>query len=183
MQLEQATLQRSATDIVALLASTTLFGALGESALRDVETELEWVHLPGGATLFHQGDLADCLYIVINGRLRVTVVDCTNGERTVSEMGRGDSVGEMAILTGEPRSATVRAVRDTELVKFSQAGFDRLVEKYPQMMRQFACLVVRRLQSTTQGEGTVHTVTTIAVVPASKEVPLRDFTDRLAAAF
>ena len=183
MQPEQATPQQSATDIVALLASTTLFGALGESALRDVEAALEWVHLPGGATLFYQGDRADCLYIVINGRLRVTVVDCTNGERTVSEMGRGESVGEMAILTGEPRSATVRAVRDTELAKFSQAGFDRLVEKYPQMMRQFACLIVRRLQSTTQGKGAIHTVTAIAVVPASKEAPLCDFTDRLAAAF
>lgn len=173
---------RSDAETVTPLAATALFSALDEAALRAVEAELEWVHLPGGEILFRQGETGDCLYIVIHGRLRVTVVHGDSNERVVGEVGRGESVGEMAVLTGEPRSATVRAIRDTELLKLSQAGFDRLVAKHPESMRLLARMVVRRLQQVIHRERVGNTLATVAVIPVGHEVPLSDFTGRLAMA-
>jgi NTE family protein/lysophospholipid hydrolase len=171
----------SSTGVVALLSASTLFGMLDEAPLRDLEAELQPVRLSGGEALFRQGDPGDCLYIVTHGRLRVSIAR-GDAEHVVGEVSRGESVGEMALLTGESRSATVRAIRDTELLRLSQAGFDRLVEKHPQTMRQLARLIVQRLRQTIQVERAVNTLATVAVVPAGPDVPLSDFACRLAAA-
>lgn len=170
-------------DLVSRLTLTTLFTALDESALQAVAAELEWVHLPGGETLFRQGETGDCLYIVLSGRLRTIVTHDDGSEDIVGEVGRGESVGEMAILTGELRSATIRAIRDTELVRLSQAGFDRLVEKHPRTMRSLARTVILRLQERIHLSARVNTLATIAVAPTGPDVPLSDFAHRLAVAF
>ena len=63
----------SSTDIKSHLASTELFKSLDESVLDEITTQVNVIRVPGGDTLFQQGDAGDSLYIVINGRLRVTV--------------------------------------------------------------------------------------------------------------
>ena len=75
--------------------------------LRDLESEVEIITLAGGETLFGHGDPGDSAYIVMSGRLRV-VLDLEAGEEcTLNELGRGEVLGEMALLTGDSRSATV----------------------------------------------------------------------------
>jgi len=87
------------TQLVRVL--TELFGDLDEAALRAIEARLAWVPLAGGATLFREGDGGDDVYIVVNGRLRVTTTDRDGRERVLEEIGRGAAVGELALLTGE----------------------------------------------------------------------------------
>lgn len=169
-------------DTATFLASTPLFQLMDEAALREVESEVERVSLPGGATLMRQGDPGDSLYVVLNGRFRVTVTQPDGREQVVGEVGRGESVGEMAILTGEQRSATVRAVRDTEVLKLSKAGFDRLVRRSPETAIQLARLLVKRLQQQLHPPRAVHAPATIAVLPAGRETAVRDFAGRLATA-
>ncbi|MFQ5822535.1 MAG: cyclic nucleotide-binding and patatin-like phospholipase domain-containing protein [bacterium] len=178
--MEKPTPRTVSNDFVAFLASTELLGGLNESILHDLATNLEWVHLPSGVTLIRQGDVGDCVYIVSNGRLRVYVEDKNGDEVIVGEVGRGECVGEMAILSEEDRSATVYAIRDTELVKFSKAEFDRLIEKYPQAMMRIARIIVSRLRRTIRLSRLVNSLATIAVIPVDKDVPLSDFTDHLA---
>ncbi|MDQ3855839.1 MAG: cyclic nucleotide-binding domain-containing protein, partial [Chloroflexota bacterium] len=110
---------------------TDLFGPLDTAALRDLQSALTWLHLPGGTTLFRQGEPGDAMYIVVNGCLRVTVVQADSSDRVVGEARRGASVGEWALLTGEPRSATAYATRDTNVVKLPQDAFMRVLERYP----------------------------------------------------
>ena len=134
------------SEIIAFLSSTSLLRGLDEPALRAIAAELEYVYLSGGETLMREGEIGDALYVLLNGRLRIVASRPGKDENVVNEIGPGETVGEMAILTGEPRSATVRTIRDCALVKFSKAAFDDLVEKYPKTMMQPARLIVLRFQ-------------------------------------
>jgi predicted acylesterase/phospholipase RssA len=168
-------------EIIAFLSSTSLLRGLDESALRAIATELEYVYLSGGGTLMREGDVGDSLYILLNGRLRIVASRPEKGESVINEIGPGETVGEMAILTGEPRSATVRAIRDCALVKFSKAAFDHLVEKYPKTMMQLASLIVLRFQQMVRSPRFEAAPSTIVLVPAGEDAPLTDVAQQLVA--
>jgi len=114
--------------IQALIA---LFGELDAAALADLEKELAWVRLRGGDTLFREGDHGNDVYIIVNGRLRASVVDGEGHVRILEEVGRGAAIGELALLTGEPRAATIVAVRDSDLLKLSRDSFRRAAPAAP----------------------------------------------------
>ena len=94
---------------------SSLFAGLDEASRRAVEAEVEWVRVAGGTTLFRQGDAGDSLYVVIRGRLQAIAEFPGRDPDQLGDISRGEIVGEMAVLTGDPRSATVRAVRDSAL--------------------------------------------------------------------
>lgn len=139
--------------------------------------EMEWVFLGRGDVLFEQGAPGDSLYVVANGRLRI-VVDGT----AVMELSVGDTVGEMGLISGEPRSATVYAARDSELCRLSKEGFERLSARYNLVMVQIALQMfdrVRRMSSAVRGFSKPLMIT---ILPLSSAVPVNVFTERLAAA-
>jgi predicted acylesterase/phospholipase RssA/CRP-like cAMP-binding protein len=125
-----------------------LFGELSQAALEDVLQALEWRTLRSGEVLFQQGDPGDSLAIVITGRLHVLVAGEDQQQRLVSELAAGQAVGELALLTGEPRSATVQAIRDSDVVLLARSAFDRLLAHYPQAMLQLTRVVIERLRRT-----------------------------------
>ena len=95
------------------------------------------------------GDVADAAYFVVGGRVSVHVVD-EGVQRLVAELGRGEVVGELGLLDRAPRSATVRAVRDTTLASFSAATFEDLVTISPSMMLNVTRRILLRLRSPSQ---------------------------------
>jgi predicted acylesterase/phospholipase RssA/CRP-like cAMP-binding protein len=163
-------------------ALTNLFGPFEKSALHELQAAVEWRHVAPGTLLFQQGDLGDGLYIVINGRLRAVTSTPDGSERVLGEVGRGECVGEIALLTGEPRMATVYAVRESDVVRLSHELFARLLERYPQAMLQIARLVARRAQQPVRKPSTPNAVTNIVLLPAGPDVPLTAFAQRLEAA-
>jgi predicted acylesterase/phospholipase RssA/CRP-like cAMP-binding protein len=155
-----------------------LFGPLDETMLKFVETRVEWVRLHAGETLFAEGDAGENLYFVLGGRLRAVA---RNG-RVLSEMTRGESIGEIAMLTGEPRTATVVAVRDSDLVRVSRQAFDDIVDKYPKVMQTIAQIVIQRLRAR-EGLGAVpRTGKCIAVLALGTGNRIEHFTERLVGA-
>ncbi len=169
-------------DAQAVLAACPLFEGLDQAALADLVGQMEWLTLPGGQPLFYQGQEGNSLYIVMSGRLRVVVEAERGTERLVREVGRGETVGEMALLTGEPRSATVFAVRDTELGRLSRAKFDHLLEEHPRTILRLTRMLASWLVSANRPVPKASVSTTVTVVPVGEHVPLGPFTDRLAAA-
>ncbi len=131
-----------------------VFGDLDAPALAAVAAKLHWTSLPGGATLFRQGDRGDDVFVVVNGRLRTVIDDPENGSRVLEEVGRGAAVGELALLTGETRAATVVAVRDTDLVRLSKTAFDALLERHPHAMMRIARAAAMRLRRASQQPAT-----------------------------
>jgi len=155
-----------------VLAETELLRLLDGPALDSILPALEHVRLPGGQLLFCQGDMGDCLYLLAYGRLRVTVQREDGREEIVGEVGPGESVGEMALLTGEKRTATVRAVRDSELHKLSADAFNRLLERHPKVTMQLARRIVMRYVGAVGAARPAIGPATIALLPASADTPL-----------
>ncbi len=159
-----------------------LFGELDEETFDDIEAESDWVEVHRGEVLMRQGAPGDSMYILIRGRLEARITNEDGKQVTVGRVTPGESVGEMSMFTGEPRTTDVVAVRDTALVKFSKEGFDRLMEKYPHVIQEITKVVIGRLQRLTYSKRPPDNVTNIAVVPINPDVPSKEFTKRFVAA-
>jgi len=120
-------------------------------------------------------------YLVMGGRIRTFVTDDDGRERQTGEVGRGELVGETAILTGEPQLESARAIRDTNLLQFSKETFYRLVEHHPETVLILSKNIAIRYQREVRGINANSDISTIAVIPAGHGVPISDFSKRLAA--
>src|SRR5262245_44197910 len=87
-----------------------------------------WVSLTPGETLFSLGDEDKALYLVAEGRLAVLMTGAAGPETMVAELGAGDLAGEIQMLTGGGRTATLRATSAARVIRFSQDAFERLAE-------------------------------------------------------
>lgn len=156
-----------------------LLGDLEPDTLSLLRRRLQWVVLPAGQTLMRQGDPGDSMYLSVSGRLRAYVRDEDGAERMVREMARGQVIGEMALYTGEPRSATVVAIRDSVLVRLGKDDFHQLLEASPRLSLAMTRQLIRRLQAPQTRTDLARPVC-VAMVPVSAGVDLRDVALRLA---
>ncbi|MEY3251300.1 MAG: hypothetical protein RL227_273, partial [Pseudomonadota bacterium] len=122
-----------------------------EATLAQLQHELDWVELPAGGVLVRQGDPGDAMYMLVSGRLRVSITSADGEERVVREITRGQVVGEMSLVTDEPRSATLLAMRDSVLARLARPAFDLLFRQHPAVSMALTRQIVARLQ--TQGRG------------------------------
>lgn len=123
------------------------FGTLDTAALTLLREQLRWVELAGGQTLMAQGEPGDSMYLSVSGRLRAYVSHDGEPARMVREMGRGQVIGEMALYTDAPRSASVVAIRDSLLVRLDKQPFLDLLARHPQVGVALTRQIVGRLQT------------------------------------
>jgi signal transduction histidine kinase len=109
------------------LRSVDLFSGLDDVALSHLGKNATECSLSRGATLFEEGDPGDTAYVVTSGELEILKASADHSVR-IAVSGPGIIVGEMSLLTGEPRSASARALVDTELVSIPKATLDALLE-------------------------------------------------------
>jgi NTE family protein/lysophospholipid hydrolase len=159
-----------------------LFQNLDEATRDAIAREVSWVQVPGGELLFRCGDAGDALFVVITGRLQAIIEVPGGPPEIVGEISQGEVVGEMALLTGESRSLTVRAIRDTTLVRFSQQAFERVAEQNPKAMLAVTRRIILRLQQRNRGVRPPVRVATVAVLTAGGGDLHRRVADRLATA-
>lgn len=167
----------TADDELRALASSLLFGELDAEMLRWLAPRCTRVHVRGGETLVRQGDAGDALFVVAYGRLRVVLIDETGAGRILGEIGRGETVGEMALLTGEARSSSVIAVRDSEVIRVGRDEFERLTTDHPRMMLELIRVLIARYQDALREQRAAR-LSTLAVLPHAA-VPVRVFTREL----
>ena len=129
--------------------------------------EAETITVRSGEVLFRRGDEADALYVVVNGRLRVALDE---GSSVAPEVSRGDVVGEFAFFAPGPRTATVQAIRDSQLVRITQEQFDVWAARQPSVVRGVAANLVRRVQVHRSPPGSRCQV--IALVPHRDYAPV-----------
>jgi predicted acylesterase/phospholipase RssA/CRP-like cAMP-binding protein len=148
------------TNVATMIAE--LMGSTDQAIVQQVVDRVGWRRLEAGEVLFEQGDVADAAYFVVGGRVSVHVLD-DGKERLVAELGRGEVVGELGLLDRAPRSATVRAVRDTTLASFSATTFEDLVALSPSMMLNVTRRILVRLRSPSQRKFDRASSLTVAV--------------------
>ncbi len=98
--------------------------------------------------VFLAGDAGDGCYRVEEGLLKVSVVGSGGEERILAILGPGSFVGELSMIDGAPRSASVSALRDSKLSFVSRAAFDAYGQSHPEVHRQVMTLLARRLRDT-----------------------------------
>lgn len=151
-----------------------LFGEIDFSELQELQSEMEWLTLEKSDVLFRQGDVGDGMYIVVTGRLQIFINDDKGQEQLHSEVGPGEVVGELALLTQEPRSATIVAIRETNVVKLPNTVFEQLINKYPKLMVQITRMIVRRQQRMITNKIHSSRSYNYVIVPLTKNVCLQD---------
>jgi NTE family protein/lysophospholipid hydrolase len=161
-------------DSADFLAGVSIFAGMEPHLLAEITGQVEWCHVRGGGVLFRQGEEGDALYIVVSGRLQVILEgpDRRGIVRTLRDVTRGETVGELALIVGEPRSATVVALRDTELGRISRDAFSRLVEREPRSVLGVTRMVAQWLNRPTPPPST--SPATITLVPLGRESPLAE---------
>lgn len=123
----------------------TIFGPLRPSMLDVLMRRATWVTLHRGDAPFRQGDVPDAWYVVASGRLRIVVTDALGNETVQAEIGPGESLGEVGLLSGIARTATPYAIRDSELIRFSASDFDEFVVQHSSALHELTRTITRRM--------------------------------------
>lgn len=152
-------------DADAVLADLDLLALVPPEDIATVASVVDWWTLDAGAELFHQGDSAAEMFLVVRGRLESYVESDLPGEHSVlGEIGRGGTVGETAILVGGRRTATVRALRDSILVRLPEDRVSVLAARSPQLALGLARLVATRAAGGPRAVRSAPAAATIAVI-------------------
>jgi CheY-like chemotaxis protein len=121
---------------------------LGKESIDFIVERLKFKTYDANQVLCKIGDPGDTMFIIINGAVEVIINDQAGNEQVVANLGSGDYVGEMALLTGEPRSATVRTTEPSEMFLLVQKDFDVIIEKFPSIALSMGKVVSKRLRDT-----------------------------------
>ncbi len=163
------------------LRNVHLFASLPDALLERVAALAGDVSVRRGEWLFRQGDPADGVYVVRVGHLQVL----SEGSEThaINTLTRGAVLGELALLSGSARSASIRALRDTEVLKIEKAHFDALLAEEPEL----ALALTRALSGQLQASRAIRVEkrsrpVTIALHAAGGGVPLTELADELSRA-
>jgi len=116
---------------IVLNASRTIVRRMS-AFVRQIDFALDWMLIEAGHALYRQGDHADCVFIILTGRLR-SVVKVESKKELIGEYGRGELVGLVEVLTQTDRATTMMAVRDTELAQISDDLLHFIKRRYPQV--------------------------------------------------
>jgi len=155
--------------VVTTLRTVPLFADLPREVLARLVSEFEELDFAPGQTVFSQGDPGDALYVVVDGAVEIRGGNA--GER-VAVLGPGDCLGEMALVTGDPRSATAVALSPIRLLRLDKERFRVLSERHPVFLRELARVLCRRIARTSEEVASARrTYTTVFedVVAASDE--------------
>jgi CRP-like cAMP-binding protein len=125
------------------LAATPLFAGLPSDALEMLVENLSLVPLEAGAELFREGDPGDALYVIVEGEVSVQAEGPPRVE--MARLGAGSFIGEVALMTDQPRSATVSAVQTSELLRIDRGTLARVLASHGDVLRAILRFVRDRL--------------------------------------
>ncbi len=118
--------------LVELIAKSPFFAGASKEAIETLVQEADLVHIPAGEVIIEEGEYEQICYIVLKGAFEVLVTDKETGKkRQVRSLGPGELLGEMSILSGNPRLAEVRCVREARLLRIGREGFLKLIDSTP----------------------------------------------------
>jgi len=127
------------------IRSILIFSALSREDVAKVLGKLEEIVYSAGETVVRQGEQGDSFYLIQSGAVQVVVDSGAGNSEVIAILGPRDWFGEMALLSGEPRSATIQTVKETRLWRLRREEWDELIEKHPTWLLQFCTTLSKRL--------------------------------------
>jgi NTE family protein len=168
--------------IASRIRQSGAFPGLDDDCIRSIAEAATWFSVRGGNTLFSQGDPSDALYITVSGLLGAYFRRSSGEEITVNRIGPGEVIGEMGCVLGEPRSATIRALRSSELIAVSRDALKELAPRNTGILLSLYRTVVGRLRDVQEGKHARYRPRTFCMLPNVDDDSARTFAKDLAAA-
>ena len=134
--------------VAQMLLNTKLFGKLGENSRLDIAKQMRETSFGAGQSIFARGDSGKDVYLVIDGRVRLSVLSSEGRELTFSHAGPGDVFGEIAAIDGGLRTADATAVTPVKAMTLSHTMLIRLLETSPAFASAAAAFLCARIRET-----------------------------------
>ena len=131
-----------------ILKQVPIFRMLGKESIDFIVERLKFKTFSANETICKVGDPGDEMYIIITGEVKICIYGEKNKEQVVANLTSGDYFGEMALLTGETRSASVIATESSETFLLHKNDFDVILEKFPSISLSMGKIVSKRLRDT-----------------------------------
>ncbi len=136
-----------------LLQGVAIFSGLDEKLLEPLAQVCRFRHFGANEALFHEGDPGHTLYIIVSGQVRIQKVSASGKTMVLAHRGAGETIGEMAVLSGEPRSADAVTGEPSELLMLERSDFVRYLVQVPEVaLNVVACLASRLREAMEQRE-------------------------------
>jgi NTE family protein len=129
MSAERQSSEPRAADERTALRSVPIFAEIDDEQLDQLTSAVDRRHIPANEWLFHMGDPPDAIYVIASGRFAAVDLD----GQVLREMASGDSIGDLGVITGAPRSAGIRALRDGVVWRIAADTFTEVLAKAPQL--------------------------------------------------
>ena len=162
-----------------LLKRVPLFSSLDNAALHELAAYLKKESYAPHHTIFLMDEKSDHLYIVANGKVRISFVDEAGKDITLAVLGRGAFFGELSLIDQGPHSATALSLTETELLTLDRASFYLFLNKHPQLGHTLLEVLAARLRSKTPR---LHSVINVNEELEAKKSSFQHFVDKLAKA-
>lgn len=134
------------SDLVDLIAPSSIFAGASVDQLDAVASRGVMRHFARGEPIMHQGDAGDSLYIITSGVVRVSIVAANGREITLDYLEKGAVVGEIAILDGQERTASVFAHEPVSAIRLDRSAIRQIISERPDFAWQLLGQMARRLR-------------------------------------
>ncbi len=131
-----------AAEIFAALRRAPLFTVVPDEVLTELASSQRRLLFGVPERIVRQGDAGSSMYVILSGKVNVVLEAADGAEMPVATMGPGESFGHMSLMTGEPRSATVRAGGDVVLVEITKQALAPVLETHPELVEALAAQIV-----------------------------------------
>lgn len=135
-------------DLAALRERSLVFAAMTEAEIDELLRGARLVELPARRVVFHAGEAGDSLYVLLSGKVKVSLLSADGKEAILSLMGAGDVFGEMSLLDGLPRSATVTSLEDCRLMQIGRQDFVQFLKRHADVALKLLAALSQRLRTT-----------------------------------
>ncbi len=130
------------------LKNIPLFKSLNDDEFLSIHEKLEEINFTDKTLVFETGEIGDCLYVIAEGDVEVYIEAGEKSEKVIlSTLGIGDYFGEMSLITGEPRSASVITLTECNFLRLSKGDFDQLIINNPSITISLSHMLSQRLKS------------------------------------
>ena len=127
-------------------ALSTIAKGVDTKTIKELKKDISWKTLNDSEILFNEGDIGDSCYIVMSGRVQALKNYGKDNEVVLGELKKGDIIGDMALITGEKRSATIKASKLSRLIYISKKSFDQVMYSNPKALMEVSKTLINRLK-------------------------------------
>lgn len=138
----------SCCDLASLRQRSVVFAAMREDEIAELLRHARIIEVPSRHILFHAGQPGDSLYVLLSGKVKISLLSAEGKEAILSLMGSGDVFGEMSLLDGLPRSATVTTLEDCRLMVIGRQEFVQFLKRYADVALNLLAALSQRLRTT-----------------------------------